>query len=198
MFYQDIIPAAKMYKYKWYHPQGENHWYYYQPRLQPILNQNNKEIYDTLDPELKRIFALVVNKGYKTLPSCQGHFHTTQDILKKYYNVLNNLIKIKTDGLVLVDTETGKETLFQDRNYHKPWKNFEEFLHNTQTVMQNGYFGILNPKGIKPFQNDSIKIELNKDYFGIPVANINVHNQNQNSVKQNWDIVYDILSYLLV
>lgn len=49
--------------------------------------------------------------------------------------------------------------------------------------MQNGYFGILNPKGIRPFKNDSIKIELNKDYFGIPVANIHVYNLDRNSIK---------------
>ena len=76
MFYQDIVPAAEMYKYKWYRPICENDWYYYRPRTTPLTNQDNKEIYKTIDQELKKIFSFVVSKGYTTLPSCQGHFHS--------------------------------------------------------------------------------------------------------------------------
>jgi hypothetical protein len=198
MFYQDIVPAAEIYKYKWYRPICENDWYYYRPRTTPLTNQDNKEIYKTIDQELKKIFSFVVSKGYTTLPSCQGHFHSTNDLLRKYYNTLVNLKTIKTDGLLLADTETGKQILFQDENYRNPWSCFDDFLNSTQKVMSNGYFGIVNPKLTKPYQDDSIKIDIDNSYFGIPVANVNVFNKNGNSVKQNWDRVYDILKSSLI
>jgi hypothetical protein len=111
---------------------------------------------------------------------------------------LVNLKTIKTDGLLLADTETGKQILFQDENYRNPWSCFDDFLNSTQKVMSNGYFGIVNPKLTKPYQDDSIKIDIDNSYFGIPVANVNVFNKNGNSVKQNWDRVYDILKSSLI
>jgi len=180
MLLSKLIHPKEMYLYKWFVP--SNH---------------NDIIFETLDNNLKDIFKLVSNKGYVTLPSCEGHFHSDKSIKHKYNCVLNDFIKITTDKFHVKDIESDKLYYYNNSNYNLPWQSFDEFKNEIKNNMNVGYFGIVNPKGLQEIELDEIKFDFEK-VGNYNLLHITVNNLNKNSIPKNWNLVYNILKNKLL
>ena len=192
MFYSNLIPQKEMFKYKWFKPQNHSKWFYYQPLnlSEPIKIQDSSQIYKTIDPILRDLFLLVTLKGYKTLPSCQGHFHTSEEIKQKYKAITKDLEDIRNDGLVLHGIENKENLIFKDKNYSSAWDSFLDFKDSIEKNMATGYFGILSPKNLKAIKDEQIEIQIDSDSLSEPIAHIIVNNRDEKSLESNWDKIY--------
>lgn len=195
MFYSDLIPQKEMFKYNWFKPKKHSHWFYHRPlkNSKDINLQDSSEIYRTIDPYLKDIFVMVTLKGYRTLPSCQGHFHPLQTIRSKYKAILNDLEDIKNDGLELEEIENKNNILYKNKNYELNWNSFKDFKDNVEDNMSVGYFGIINPKGLESFKSTDIEIKIEKNILKYPISHIIINHKDDQSINKNWKNVFDYL-----
>lgn len=186
-----------MYQYKWFVPHNHSDWYYYQPRNKIEFKKSKNLIYKTLDPHLKNIFKFASDKGYITLPSCEGHFHTDADIKNKYNSVIKDFIKITSDKLPLKDIESNEDYHYSNVNYNLPWQSFEDFKKDITDNMNIGYFGIVDPKGINNINLDHIKFEI-ENIKNNKLLHISVYNKDKKDISKNWQEVLDILKNKLL
>lgn len=194
LLHANLVPQSEMFLNQWFKPAKHNKWFYYKPLEKPIISiKKDSEIIKTLDPALRDLFMQITFKGYKTLPSCSGHFHSEKEKREKYLYILKDLIEIKNKGLDLKNVETEKKYRYRNYFYQKPWKSYQEFKNILEENMSVGYIGIIKPLNNINLQTGQIEIYTNSKYFGIPVMHIKINNQNQQDIERNWKIVSEIL-----
>ena len=93
---QNIISQFESYIPKNIKPKNHKDWFYYTPLSKPLIStKQDHEIIKTLDKPLIDVFMFTSINGYKTLPSCSGHFLNSNEIKEKYRSVQNDLNQIK-------------------------------------------------------------------------------------------------------
>jgi hypothetical protein len=189
-----LIPQEEMYKYKWFAPTNHQNWYYSLPRknIETVFDIHPDLIYKTLDDNLKNIFELVASKNYKTLPSCEGHFHDDKEIKEKYHSILSDLIKIKNNDFAVKDIETSKKYKYNNPQYVLPWNSFQDFNNDICNHMSRGYFGIVDPVGVDELNLGSIKFKKENVNDHV-LLHILIDNKSERDMKDNWSTVYHIL-----
>jgi hypothetical protein len=194
ILHSKLVPQPEMFMYRWFKPKEHNDWFYYTPLRKPLIStKQDHEIIKTLDQPLIDLFMLTSLNGYKTLPSCSGHFLTNNEIKEKYNCVLKDLKKIKNQGLVIKDTENDKTYRYSHKNYPTVWDSYSTFKDDIENHMRVGYIGIIKP--LKPFELSDGQIDIYTDtnYFNIPVLHIKVNNNKESDINPNWSRVLEIL-----
>ena len=194
-----IIPISvdKLKNYDWYHSESHNLWYYYRDRK--ASEYNFTELDETLDPGVKKIVNFINSKGYKTLPSCEGHTRSESFCKKAWDNLLLDQKKIKTSGLWLNNCENDNKYYLYDPNWELPF-SYDEFssvcMGKSEVI---GYVGFVCNDG-KIFNLLSALFD-NSPYISIKFDNkvIEIFNKTKDSKirKQNWDQVYNMLEEAL-
>ena len=193
----EFVPQDQMFMHRWFQPKYHKQWYYYHPLSKPLVsNKKDHEIIKTLDEPLRDLFMHLTLNGYKTLPSCSGHFLKTNQQREKYLRVLNDLAQIKTNGLVLKDTETDKIYRYRNPSYPNLWSSFNNFKDQLDTHTRVGYIGIIKPPKHIELADGPIEMYTDRKYFDIPVTHIKINNQKETDSKPNWNKVLEIVKNL--
>jgi hypothetical protein len=119
----DPVPIDQMATKRWWVSPHHSFWYYHTPREEVVV-PNLDVLEKTLDPCLKEL-ALALNRmGCITLPSCQGMHDNKNNNIKRdnaYDYLLLDMQKIRNEGLVLFDVETGDGLYYYDPHFKLPW-----------------------------------------------------------------------------
>jgi hypothetical protein len=194
----DFVPQSQMFLRRWFKPKTHAEWFYHAPLTKPtVSNKQEHEIIKTLDEPLRDLFMFLSINGFKTLPSCSGHFLTKNDQRKKYNLFTNDLSTIKTKGLVVKDVENDKVYRYVNPNYLSPWNLFNEFSEQMENHAPIGYIGIIQPPNNIDMVDGPINIHTDRKYFDIPVTHITVNNQKESDIKPNWSKVLEIAKSVL-
>ncbi|HEX7009365.1 MAG TPA: hypothetical protein VF184_05255 [Phycisphaeraceae bacterium] len=137
-----VIPQERFPFTRWYRASGP--WYYHRPG-KPDAACLDEGCYELIDPDLRPLCRLLHRLGLATTPSCQGHFYP-----KSYFQRIWAILEregewIRTDGLVVRDSETGLLQVFHDEHYQLPWPDAEAFCREAMAQQSRGYLGILVP-----------------------------------------------------
>jgi hypothetical protein len=133
------IGVDKLKYYDWFYSEDHNLWYYFKKRKGDSLN--SAELDDTLDPKIKDIVKHLNDKGYDTLPSCEGHNRTKNFIDKAWKNLLSDRKKIRSVGLWLCNCENSNKYFLMDPNWEIPfsYSEFSDICSGKKEVV--GYIG---------------------------------------------------------
>ena len=143
----DFVPHEDFYKYKWLLPKGKKSKWYYAKESDGIYQlPSNDGFIETVDPELREAVGCLHEMGIPTTPSCSGHFYNED----YYESIHNDLIaechEINSDGLELLNPETGESIIVRDPNYTVPW-NKKSFIERGMGHGHIGTIGVYDPSG---------------------------------------------------
>ena len=106
---------------RWFVSPHHDMWYYHVPRRGSTHELDIHELSETLDPCLRDLALSLNARGCRTLPSCQGHYHTPERLSRAYDALLFDASQIRDMGLELRDVETGEVVVFSDPGWDLPW-----------------------------------------------------------------------------
>lgn len=193
----DPIPVEKLRFYDWFYSCEHKSWYYYKPRKKADFDPTNLD--NTIDDNIKKINNFLNNKGFKTMPSCEGHFRNTNFIKNAYKNLLNDANKIRTTGLWLVNCENRNMHYLYDPLWKLPF-SYEEFKKSIGPDSKiRGYIGfeINNKKIIQKcidILNNLGGIECRYNKGVLEIINTATNN---NVRKNNWNDIFQILKEVI-
>lgn len=140
----DLIPHQDFHKGYWLNIIEPNPWYYFFPAERTFEIPQNKEFYNSLDPDLVDIVKLLHNSNIPTTPSCTGHFSSPDYYAELYNKLKQNESKIKSDGVILNNKETGKKYFYKNQNYTLPW-DLDTFVDESLEYQTKGVLGFMDP-----------------------------------------------------
>jgi hypothetical protein len=163
-----IVPHREWPLRKWYY--ANPHWYYHRKGSDGEIVANPK-FYQLVDPDLRAVCHLLNTAGLQTTPSCQGHFFERSRFQTIWEVLWREESLIRDHGLVVKDSETDREALFQEAGYQVPWKSFDEFFEQAGDHQGTGYLGILIPSDRRdlaerfrqPYRSDAAKLSENQE-----------------------------------
>lgn len=142
----DFIPHQDFHKGYWLNINEPNPWYYFFPAQRSFQIPNNKEFYSSVDKELLNIIKLLHQSNIPTTPSCSGHFSSPEYYEKLYQRLKQNELKIKSEGVILNNKETGKRYFYKNPNYSLPW-DLNSFVEGSLDYQTKGVIGFTDPSG---------------------------------------------------
>ena len=180
-----------MYLYKWYRP-GHQKWYYYEP-LDNLdsLGSDSPSIYNSLDPCLALLIPFLHQKGYRTLPSCQGHFESESELQSKYRELELDYLQVHSRGIPLRNVEDGSVTVWSDSRYEFPWETYAHFKNEIINVMGLGYLGIINFPDVPP--PSDLFVCINDSVGRDRVTHLLVRSSCESEVEKNWGGLTELL-----
>lgn len=137
-----LIPRRTFPLRNWYY--SNPLWYYHAPAFEHQLEPNSN-FFELVDPLLGELCRCLLNIGFCTTPSCQGHFYSQKRFEKIWVELNEEAELIRKSGLVVKDSENDQTFLFRQTNYQIPWKNFQEFYKQSNQQQSKGYLGIALP-----------------------------------------------------
>lgn len=139
----DIVPHREMAIRKWY--TASRLWYYHR-RSMPSELQITEQLYQMIDPDLQDLCRLLHEHDIRTTPSCQGHFYDREYFREVWDELEREESAIQSEGLPIVDSESGREFTFRAETFELPWLCFEDFFAEASARQTQGYLGILLPR----------------------------------------------------
>jgi hypothetical protein len=191
------ISVDKLKYYDWFYSEDHNLWYYFRKRKSNTLNSS--ELDDTLDSKIKDIVKHLNDKGYDTLPSCEGHNRTKNFIDKAWKNLLSDRKKIRSVGLWLCNCENDDRYFLMDPNWEIPfsYSEFSSICSGEKEVV--GYIGFYcNDEKVFRFLEGLFKgnsyISLRFDDNTIEIFNKSKDDEIRG---KNWDLISKILKSVI-
>jgi hypothetical protein len=163
-----LIPHSQFHSGSWFISVENPLWYYFK-RQKNINHISNPDFMESVDRPLQKLVRFLHSEGVATTPSCSGHFRTIQNYQKVFNALEKDGEKIRHDGLLVKNIETGKNFFYKSKHYHLPW-NRETFLEKVVNYQRHGVLGMrlgnrrkikknileLNIEGAKFKQKDGI------------------------------------------
>jgi hypothetical protein len=191
------ISVDKLKYYDWFYSEDHNLWYYFRKRKSNTLNSS--ELDDTLDPKIKDIVKHLNDKGYDTLPSCEGHNRTKNFIDKAWKNLLSDRKKIRSVGLWLCNCENDDRYFLMDPNWEIPfsYSEFSSICSGEKEVV--GYIGFYCDEE-KVFRLLEGLVKVNS-YISLRFDDntIEIFNKSKDDEirGKNWDLISKILKSVI-
>lgn len=139
----DFIPHKHFHKGSWLIEKGCPDWYYFYPKRNNQFNYN-KNFYSTLDKPLTDVVKYLHSINLNTTPSCAGHFYPEKSFENIYDKLKKQKNKIKGQGLILQNPETGEFYKYRNSDYDLPWDR-DTFLEKSEDYQTKGCIGIKCP-----------------------------------------------------
>ncbi len=191
------ISVDKLKYYDWFYSEDHNLWYYFRKRKSNTLNSS--ELDDTLDPKIKDIVKHLNDKGYDTLPSCEGHNRTKNFIDKAWKNLLSDRKKIRSVGLWLCNCENDDRYFLMDPNWEIPfsYSEFSDICSGKKEVV--GYIGFYCDEEkvfrlLEGLLKGNSYISLRFDDNTIEIFNKSKDDEIRG---KNWDLISKILKSVI-
>jgi len=191
--YSDLIPHSEFHKGYWLSINESNPWYYFFPTQRTYELPSNPDFYKTLDKDLKGVVALLHKNEIPTTPSCSGHFFGPEHYSKIYRRLEQNTEKIKSEGVILENSETGVEYYYRNVGYELPW-SLDHFVSKSLDYQKTGVLGFVDPsQTLKEIIPSDFKIIQDND-----ITIILEISQDEEEKKLKWNKLYESLTrYLL-
>lgn len=193
----DPIAVNKLKNYDWYYSVDHNYWYYYKDRK--VASFNYTELDKTLDPSISKIVNFINEKGFKTLPSCEGHNRTFNFCKKAWKSLLSDQKKIRTSGLWLNNCENSNKYYLYDPNWELPFSydEFRDICSGRKEVV--GYVGFFCSN--KNVFNLLDGLFDNNSYISVSFDGkiIEIYNNSKSASirKENWKLILKVLREVL-
>jgi len=139
----DLVPHREMAIRKWY--AASSRWYYHRRAL-PGEHDCSRRFYQLIDPQLRGICRLLHRHGVHTTPSCEGHFHGHDHFDAIWRALEREEHLIREPGVLVRDSESGREFIFRACTYELPWPSFDAFYSQAAVQQTEGYLGIILPR----------------------------------------------------
>lgn len=191
----EIIQHNQFHKGVWFLPLERPFWYYFMRKK----NENrirSRSFLRSVDEPIRDLVRFLHSKGFRTTPSCSGHFRSE----KEYEKIFNSLEKderdIKGYGLKLNEIESGKTLVYKEKDYSLPF-NRSDFVKNVNHIQQNGVLGIRfgNNQRIKK-RVLQLKIEGVKIVDGDDIVCIHTSENNSISNERTWKKITSEIKYI--
>jgi hypothetical protein len=131
-----FVPSDKAHHFRWWAPKREGRPWYYWTRRNPREEIGSLEVDpEELDSSVRPIVTWCLDRGWRTTPSCEGHFPGTspEDDLKEAMSLLaQDGRKIRRGELILTDSETGDDIKPRIPNWvgPDPEETYKEIKNN--------------------------------------------------------------------
>ena len=117
-----IIPLRTFPLHKWYY--AKSLWFYHAPASEHRLIAD-PTFFELVDPQLRELCRCLLSAGLHTTPSCQGHFHSRERFRRVWDELAYEADRIRSNGLVVRDSETEAAFAFSAPDYRLAWPDFE-------------------------------------------------------------------------
>lgn len=134
-----LIDRADFARRQWF--SASPRWYYHRPG-RPRPQRLRAGFYELIDPSLREPCLMLHKAGLGTLPSCEGHFHERRYFQEVWETLCREEAAIRKGGLLVEDSESNEQVLFQNADYALPWRNFAEFHDDLTRTQPGGYLGV--------------------------------------------------------
>lgn len=182
----DLIPHRDFHKGFWLQTQ-KSPWYLFYQKPRKYFLPKDKSFYKTVDESLLPIVKLLHSKNIPTTPSCSGHIMSPKHYFDLYDTIESTIDFIQGDGVVLHNSETGKNFYYKNKNYILPWHK-EEFVDLMDGYQKKGVIGFVDKYNVY----DDIKDDLRSKRDG-PITLIFSKSNTPNGIGRSWDQIYKIL-----
>ncbi len=139
-----IVPHRRWWQRTWFQAIGGTR-YYHRPGFRRAFAPGER-FYEGVDPDLRELCKALVERGLRTAPSCQGHFHDRAYFEQRWDELRHEADAITRDGLVVLDAQSSRRHLFRDRHYSVAWGTFEAFFRQSLRHQSTGYLGVFVPR----------------------------------------------------
>lgn len=139
----DIVPHRQWALCRWY--SAGDCWFYHRRGTHEEIS-SSRSFYKGVDPELRELCHFLHDRGVRTTPSCQGHFHDRDHFEKVWEELRIETEKIVSAGLLVTDSESQQQYHYRNMHYRLPWESFEEFFDQAAAHQQTGFLGLIVPQ----------------------------------------------------
>lgn len=170
-------------------------WYYFLTGKTKTL-VSSRTFLKSVDGPIRELVRFLHAKGFKTTPSCSGHYRTGKEYIKVYDSLCADEEEIRNLGLKLKQIESGEVIIYKNKEYSLLY-NKSEFVKSVQALQHNGLLGIRfgNCHRIKrKIMQLDIKGVIIEDRDGIVCIRTSEKNQRDN--EQTWKKVTSEIKYL--
>src|SRR5262249_48727263 len=134
----DLVPPPLYATRHWFY--ATTNWYYHAAipvgedatidgrGVHPRLNINDR-FYELIAPH-PRLLCRLINEagpGFRTTPSCEGHFYGREHFERIWLDLKQQEVAIRGGGLRVRDSETDEPFNFRDGAYSLPWSEADTF-----------------------------------------------------------------------
>ena len=185
----NFIPQKDFYKGYWLSINEPNPWYYFFPTDRTFELPSNPKFYKTVDKDLVKTVKLLHSKKIPTTPSCAGHFYGPEHYAEIYERLELNARKIKSEGVILENSETGVKYFYRNNSYELPW-DIRFFVNKSLEYQITGVLGFLDfNKQLLNILNSKFETQHEK---GITLVFERSDNRRDKSLE--WEKLYEILT----
>jgi hypothetical protein len=136
----EIIQHDQFHKGTWFLPVNRPVWYYFmKSRNKNIIR--NRTFLKTVDEPVRELVRFLHSKGFKTTPSCAGHYHARDQYEKIFNSLKKDEKEIKNGGLKLKQVESGETFIYKENGYSLPFDK-AAFIKEVRAIQRNGLIGI--------------------------------------------------------
>lgn len=183
----ELVPHYLFHRGSWLLPEEYPQWYYFMAK-ENAHKIMNKKFDDSVDEPLAEMVKFLHKRGIITTASCSGHHEDKYAFQKIYYGLEKDQYRIKENGLLLKDIESGNKIFYHDAFYKLPWTG-KTFVEKAVEYQQHGVIGFVLDKNLyDPEKIMSIRIpgmEYKIDN-GILIAQMQPHASYSN--EERWAI----------
>jgi hypothetical protein len=179
--------------YDWWKSPSHTSWYYHTPRKRFKLTERLETVDETSDSAVNDIVAFLNEMGYETLSSCEGNELVLEDFENAYAHLLVDIETIRTDGLPLINLESGQKKILRDPTYRLPWNSAEEMFISSLGNDLSGFLGVICPTIIdsKPIWelsqiSDNISVCLLGHHASSPIIGVSVKSDESSDHRETW------------
>ena len=137
----DLIPHNLFHRGTWLLEENAPFWYYFLAR-ENAHHIRNKNFNASVDEPLKEMVNFLHKWGIQTTASCAGHDKDVFTFQKIYDALEIDKYRIRSNGLMLKDIESGNKILDKDVLYDLPWTS-RGFVNKAVNYQQNGVIGLM-------------------------------------------------------
>ena len=166
-------------------------WYFFYETPRKYQIPSNDKFYKTLDDDLKNLVKFLHSKNIPTTPSCSGHIHSDNHYGRIYDSLKNTVGSIKSEGINLENTETGRKYFYKNPKYSLPYSR-GEFIEELRDYQKIGVLGFVDKFGLH--EKLSKKIPTKNDRG---VTLIITRGKDSDTISENWKVIEKIIRNLI-
>lgn len=131
----------------WWESEDHQGWFYHSPRREEHGPISLKALTRSLDEALESLAVHLDRHGYRTLPSCEGHYHRPSHYADVFRHLEQDAQKIRGAGLRLSNCESGEPFVYRNADWKLPFTR-EEFMRRASgnDEKPEGYLAFLADK----------------------------------------------------
>ena len=164
------------------------------------MTENFKLVNETSGDSINNVVGFLREMGYMTLPSYEGCELSLEDFENAYDHLSEDVEVIRTDGLTLLNLESGQKKILKDPTYKLPWDSAEAMFISSLGNDLTGFLGVICPTIVdsKPLWelaklSDNITVSLLGHHSSSPIIGVSVKSDDLTEHHAAWNVLTEML-----